>query len=77
MSGQGFWTAQQVSDWCGGHPTVATLAAWRTRGRGPKFVKLGTKTPGCKLDRRAVAYPIEAVKQWAVENGLQTQTIAA
>lgn len=73
----GYWTPAQVSAYCGGHPTVNTLAVWRTRGKGPAFVKFGEKKPDCKLDRRTVAYPIDGVKQWAEKNGRQTQTIAA
>lgn len=74
---EGLWTPVQVSEFFHGSPTVNTLAIWRSRGGGPRFVKLGRKKPGCKLDRRKVAYPISEVKAWAVKNGLQEYTIAA
>ncbi|PLS26004.1 hypothetical protein [Bifidobacterium parmae] len=72
-----YWTAAQVSEYLGGRPSPAALAVMRTRGKGPRFVKLGAKIPGCRNDTRPVRYPVKEVVRWAMENGLQSQTIAA
>lgn len=53
-------TPTQVSAWCGGRPSVRTLANWRSQGRrergrvvdhGPEYVKVGP----------SVMYPLNAV----------------
>lgn len=66
MSDVEYWTEQQVSDYCGGCPAVATLRTKRTRGGGPPFIKRG----------RFVLYPAEEAKKWAAGNGPQTHTYA-
>lgn len=59
MDGQ-MLTPAQVSEWCGGRPSVKTLANWRSGGRrmrgmvvdhGPDYVRVGC----------LVMYPMEAV----------------
>lgn len=61
-----FWTPAQVSEYCGGSPTVNTLAKWRTLGGGPPFIKRGWR----------VYYPSVEAKKWAMGNGLQYHTEA-
>ncbi|MBW3093075.1 hypothetical protein KIH79_09105 [Bifidobacterium sp. 82T10] len=77
INGVEYLKPASVSAMFGGTPTVGTLSVWRTLGKGPRFVKLGDKTPGCKLDRRPVAYPLTEVMAWAARNPVQSQTVAA
>jgi hypothetical protein len=53
-------TAEQLSDRCGGAPSVGTLANWRSQvnrglpNKGPAFMKIG----------KTVKYPIASVEKW-------------
>jgi hypothetical protein len=38
--------------------TIGTLAKWRMRGDGPRFLKIG----------RSVLYPLQAVEAWEAEH---------
>lgn len=49
-----FLTAAEVSQRWGGAVGTGTLANWRVQGKGPAFVKLGSK----------VLYPVEELDQW-------------
>jgi hypothetical protein len=49
--------AEVVQRW-GGAVTTGTLANWRSQGKGPPFVKLGSK----------VRYPIAPLEAWEAAN---------
>lgn len=49
-----FLTAAEVSQRWGGAVGTGTLANWRVQGKGPAFVKLGSK----------VLYPIDELDKW-------------
>jgi hypothetical protein len=49
--------AEVVQRW-GGAVTTGTLANWRTQGKGPPFVKLGSK----------VRYPVAPLEAWEAEH---------
>ena len=53
-----FLTAAEVSQRWGGAVSTGTLANWRTQGKGPGFVKLGSK----------VRYPITQIEAWEAAN---------
>lgn len=50
-------TAELASRW-GGAVTTGTLVNWRSKGRGPAFVKLGNR----------VRYPLAKVVEWETAN---------
>jgi hypothetical protein len=56
-----FLTAQQLVERWGSAVCVGTLANWRTQGRGPVYVRIGSK----------VRYPIAQLEQWE-----EAQTVA-
>lgn len=64
--------AEVVKKW-NGAVTVGTLANWRAQGRGPAFVKFGTR----------VRYPVSQLEQWetrhlhaANDNDVHTERVA-
>ncbi|MCH9274971.1 hypothetical protein JS533_001535 [Bifidobacterium amazonense] len=77
IDGVAYLRPATVSAMCDGSPTTGTLAVWRTLGKGPGFIKMGTKVPGCRLDRRPVLYPLTEVQAWLAGSPVQHQTIAA
>lgn len=50
-------STNEAADYLGLHPT--TLATWRTQGRGPRFVKVGS---------RNVRYRANEIERWLDEN---------
>jgi predicted DNA-binding transcriptional regulator AlpA len=59
MSRERFLSPGAVADRIG--YTVATLAMWRVKGKGPKFVKFGTS------QQARVRYPESEVLAWEAE----------
>ncbi|WP_245228126.1 helix-turn-helix domain-containing protein [Xanthomonas bromi] len=55
---QTFLTSAQLVERWNGAVTAATLANWRSQGRGPSFTKLGSK----------VLYPLASLIEWERAN---------
>lgn len=49
--------AEVVTRW-NGAVTTGTLANWRAKGRGPAFIKFGSR----------VRYPLAKLQQWEIKN---------
>ncbi|MFH0025054.1 hypothetical protein ACFZAC_26150 [Pseudomonas fluorescens] len=48
----------ELCDRWNGATTIGTLANWRSKGKGPPFIKFGS----------SVRYPIDLVEKWEAEN---------
>lgn len=57
-----FLTAAEVSQRWGGAVGTGTLANWRVQGKGPAFVKLGSK----------VRYPVTQLEEWEVAHMVES-----
>lgn len=53
-----YLTPKELSERYKGRISVGTLANWRARGFGPKFVKVGDR----------VLYALDAVEKWEAQN---------
>jgi predicted DNA-binding transcriptional regulator AlpA len=53
MATEDLKTTQEVAEWLRMNPK--TLSAWRTLGKGPKFIRLGSK---------GIRYRISDIEDW-------------
>lgn len=64
MKNKEFLTVDELVDRWGGARKRQTLANWRTRGEGPKFLRVG----------RTVVYPLADLREWERETNFHLFT---